>query len=123
MKELMALTEGGMGVDVAIEAVGIPQTFTMATEIVRVGGTVANVGVHGCAVELRLQDLWIKDIAITTGLVSAVSTPMLLRLVAQGRLTPEKFASHRFTFDTIIDAYDTFGRAAETKALKVIITR
>jgi alcohol dehydrogenase len=123
MEELMALTEEGMGVDVAIEAVGIPQTFTMATEIVRVGGTVANVGVHGKSVELKLQDLWIKDIAITTGLVSAVTTPMLLRLVAQGRLTPEKFASHRFTFDTIIDAYDTFGRAAETKALKVIITR
>jgi alcohol dehydrogenase len=123
MEELMAMTEGGLGVDVAIEAVGVPETFTMATEIVRVGGTVANVGVHGKSVELKLQDLWIKDIAITTGLVSATTTPMLLRLVAQGRLTPEKFASHRFTFDTIIDAYDTFGRAAETKALKVIITR
>jgi alcohol dehydrogenase len=121
--ELMALTEGGLGVDVAIEAVGVPDTFTMATEIVRVGGTVANVGVHGESVELKLQDLWIKDIAITTGLVSATTTPMLLRLVAQGRLTPEKFASHRFRFDTIMDAYDTFGRAAETKALKVIITR
>jgi alcohol dehydrogenase len=121
--ELMALTEGGLGVDVAIEAVGVPETFTMATEIVRVGGTVANVGVHGKSVELRLQDLWIKDIAITTGLVSATTTPMLLRLVAQGRLTPEKFASHDFTFDTIMDAYDTFARAAETKALKVIITR
>jgi alcohol dehydrogenase len=122
-EELMALTEGGLGVDVAIEAVGVPETFSMATEIVRVGGTVANVGVHGKSVELKLQDLWIKDIAITTGLVSATSTPMLLRLVAQGRLTPEKFASHQFTFDTIIEAYDTFSRAAETKALKVIITR
>ena len=122
-EDLMAMTEGGLGVDVAIEAVGVPETFSMATEIVRVGGTVANVGVHGKSVELKLQDLWIKDIAITTGLVSATSTPMLLRLVAQGRLTPEKFASHRFTFDTIIEAYDTFSRAAETKALKVIITR
>jgi len=122
-EDLMALTEGGLGVDVAIEAVGVPETFSMATEIVRVGGTVANVGVHGKSVELKLQDLWIKDIAITTGLVSATSTPMLLRLVAQGRLTPEKFASHRFTFDTIIEAYDTFSRAADSKALKVIITR
>lgn len=121
--ELMALTEGGLGVDVAIEAVGLPDTFTMATEIVRPGGNVANVGVHGTSVELKLQDLWIKDIAITTGLVSATSTPMLLRLVAHKRLMPEKFASHRFTFDTIMEAYDTFGRAAETKALKVIITR
>jgi alcohol dehydrogenase len=120
--EVYALTDG-LGVDVAIEAVGIPQTFDMATEIIRPGGTVANVGVHGKSVELKLQDLWIKDIAITTGLVSTTTTPMLLKLVAQGTLLPEKFVSHRFTFDTIMDAYDTFGRAAETKALKVVITR
>ena len=122
-EELMALTEGGLGVDVAIEAVGVPETFQIATEIIRVGGSVANAGVHGTSVELRLQDLWIKDIAITTGLVSATTTPMLLKLVAQGKLTPDKFVSHRFTFEQILDAYDTFGRAAETKALKVIITR
>jgi alcohol dehydrogenase len=122
-EELLALTDGDLGVDVAIEAVGIPQTFDMATEIIRPGGSVANVGVHGTSVELKLQDLWIKDVAITTGLVSATTTPMLLKLVAQGRLKPEQFVSHRFTFDTIIDAYDTFSRAAETKALKVIITR
>jgi len=121
--EILAMTEGGLGVDVAIEAVGIPQTFDMATEIIRPGGRVANVGVHGRSVELKLQDLWIKDIAITTGLVSATTTPMLLKLVAQGKLTPDKFVSHRFSFDTIMEAYDTFGRASETKALKVIITR
>jgi alcohol dehydrogenase len=120
--EVLAMTDG-LGVDVAIEAVGMSATFQMATELVRAGGTVANVGVHGKSVELKLQDLWIKDIALTTGLVSATTTPMLLKLVAQGRLTPEKFVSHRFTFETIIDAYDTFGRAAETKALKVAITR
>jgi len=120
--EVLAMTDG-LGVDVAIEAVGMPATFQMATELIRPGGTVANVGVHGKSVELKLQDLWIKDIAITTGLVSATTTPMLLRLVAQGKLTPEKFVSHRFTFEAILDAYDTFGRAAETKALKVAITR
>jgi alcohol dehydrogenase len=120
--ELLALTDG-LGVDVAIEAVGVPLTFEMATEIIRPGGTVANVGVHGRSVELKLQDLWIKDIAITTGLVSTSTTPMLLKLVAQGRLKPERFVSHRFTFDNILDAYDTFSRAAETKALKVVITR
>src|SRR5215213_4692021 len=103
--------------------VGVAATFEMATELIRPGGTVANIGVHGRSVELKLQDLWIKDIAITTGLVSATTTPMLLRLVAQGKLTSEKFVSHRFTFDSIMDAYDTFGRAAETKALKVAITR
>jgi alcohol dehydrogenase len=121
-EELLAMTDG-LGVDVAIEAVGVPQTFTMATEIIRPGGTAANVGVHGESVELKLQELWIKDVVITTGLVSATTTPMLLKLVAQGKLTPEKFVSHRFTFDTIMDSYDTFSRAAETKALKVVITR
>ena len=84
--EVPAMTDG-LGVDVAIEAVGMPATFQMATELIRPGGTVANVGVHGKSVELKLQDLWIKDIAITTGLVSATTTPMLLRLVAQGKLT------------------------------------
>ena len=122
-EKVLAMTDGGLGVDVAIEAVGVPATFEMATELNRPGGTVANVGVHGKAVELKLQDLWIKDVAITTGLVSATTTPMLLKLVAQGKLSPEKFESHRFPFDSIIDAYDTFGRAAETKALKVVITR
>jgi alcohol dehydrogenase len=121
-EEVLAMTDGGLGVDVAIEAVGVPLTFEMATELIRPGGTVANVGVHGESVELKLQDLWIKDVTITTGLVSATTTPMLLKLVAQGKLAPERFASHRFTFDRIMDAYDTFGRAAETKALKVVIT-
>ncbi len=119
--EVLAMTDG-LGVDTAVEAVGVPLTFEMATELIRPGGTVANVGVHGRSAELKLQDLWIKDVAITTGLVSATTTPMLLKLVAQGRLTPEKFSSHRFTFGSIMDAYDTFGRAAETKALKVVIT-
>jgi alcohol dehydrogenase len=120
--EVLSMTDG-LGVDVAIEAVGVPATFEMATELIRPGGTAANIGVHGTSVELKLQDLWIKDVAITTGLVSATTTPMLLRLVAQGKLTPEKFVSHRFTFDNIMEAYDTFGRAADTKALKVAITR
>lgn len=119
---VLAMTDG-LGVDVAIEAVGVPATFQMATKLVRSGGTVANVGVHGTSVELRLQDLWIKDVAITTGLVSATTTPMLLRLVSQGKLTPEMFVSHRFTFDGILDAYDTFAHAAQTKALKVAISR
>ena len=122
MDELMAMTEDGLGVDVAIEAVGVPQTFQMALDIIRAGGTVANVGVHGKSVELQLQDLWIKDIDITTGLVSATTTPMLLKLVAQGKLTPGRFVTHRFTFENIMDAYDTFSRAAQTKALKVVIT-
>jgi alcohol dehydrogenase len=120
--DVMAMTDG-LGVDTAIEAVGIPATFDMCTQIVRPGGTVANVGVHGKPVELMLQDLWIKDVAITTGLVSATTTPMLLKLVAQQKLPADRFATHRFTFDEMLDAYDTFGRAAETKALKVVITR
>jgi alcohol dehydrogenase len=121
-EDVLAMTDG-FGVDTAIEAVGIPTTFDMCTQLVRPGGTVANVGVHGKPVELQLQDLWIKDVAITTGLVSATTTPMLLKLVAQKKLPAERFATHRFTFDQMLDAYDTFGRAAETKALKVVIAR
>lgn len=122
-QQVMGMTDGDLGVDVAIEAVGIPQTFDMCTSLIRPGGSVANVGVHGKSVELDLQDLWIKDVSITTGLVSATTTPMLLKLVAQGKLAPEQFVTHRFKLDEMMDAYDTFGRAAETKAMKVAISR
>ena len=120
--QVVAMTDG-FGVDVAIEAVGIPATFDACTKIVRPGGSVANVGVHGAPVELALQDLWIMDLSITTGLVSTSTTSMLLKLVAQHKLAAEKFATHHFTFDQFLDAYETFGKAAETKALKVVITR
>lgn len=121
-EQVMSMTDG-LGVDVAIEAVGIPATFDACTKIVRPGGSVANAGVHGTSVELPLQDLWIKDLTITTGLVSTSTTPMLLKLVAQHKLAAEKFATHHFALDQIIDAYDTFSRAGETKALKVILHR
>ncbi|NMR32387.1 zinc-binding dehydrogenase [Crystallibacter degradans] len=121
-EQVLALTDG-LGVDVAIEAVGIPQTFEMATQVVRPGGNVANVGVHGKPVELHLEDLWIQNINISMGLVNANTTPMLLKLVAQQKIPAEKFATHRFTLDNILDAYDTFSRASETNALKVVITR
>ncbi|UNX54308.1 zinc-dependent alcohol dehydrogenase family protein [Georgenia sp. TF02-10] len=120
-EQVMGMTDG-LGVDVAIEAVGIPATFAASLEVLRPGGTLANVGVHGAPVELPLQDLWIRDIAITTGLVSTSTTPMLLKLVAQQRLAAEQFATHRFTFGQMLEAYDTFSRAAETKALKVVIS-
>jgi alcohol dehydrogenase len=121
-EQVLALTDG-LGVDVAIEAVGVPATFEACTKIVRPGGPIANVGVHGRSVDLPLQDLWIMDLAITMGLVSTSTTPMLLKLVAQHKLAAERFVTHRFTPDHILDAYDTFGRAAETNALKVAITR
>jgi alcohol dehydrogenase len=119
----MSLTEGWLGVDVAVEAVGSPRTFEMCVSLIRPGGAVANVGVHGAPVALDLQDLWIRDVRITTGLVSANTTPMLLSLVAKGRLAPERFITHHFAMDQIIAAYDTFARAAETHAVKVAITR
>ncbi|GAA4282998.1 zinc-dependent alcohol dehydrogenase family protein [Brevibacterium daeguense] len=120
--EVKDMTDG-LGVDVAVEAVGIPQTFAACLKIIRPGASVANVGVHGKAVELPLQDLWIMDITMTTGLVSTSTTPMLLKLVAQHKLSAEKFVTHHFALDEMLDAYDTFGRAAETKALKVAIQR
>jgi alcohol dehydrogenase len=120
--QVKAMTDG-YGVDVAVEAVGIPSTFEACTRIVRPGGSVANVGVHGAPVQLALQDLWIMDLSITMGLVSTSTTPMLLKLVAQNKLPAANFATHTFTFDQVLDAYDTFGRAAETEALKVVIRR
>lgn len=119
-EQVMALTDG-LGVDVSIEAVGIPQTFAAATEIVRPGGTVANVGVHGAPVELPINDLWITDIAITMGLVSTRALPMLLKLVAEKKLPADKMVTHEFSFDQMIEAYDTFGNAAKEDALKVLI--
>lgn len=119
--QVLALTDG-LGVDVAIEAVGIPATFTMCLDVVRPGGRVANVGVHGHPVELPLQDLWIANIAITMGLVNTDTLETLLKLVAQRKINPDVFISHRFALSDILDAYDVFGRAAETKALKVILS-
>ena len=119
-EQVLGLTDG-QGVDVAIEAVGIPATLTMCTDIVRPGGNVANVGVHGKPVELHVENLWIQNINISMGLVNANTTPMLLKLVAQKKVAAEKFATHHFTFDQFMDAYDTFSRAADTKALKVVI--
>jgi len=121
-EQVMALTDGA-GVDVAIEAVGVPDTFTMATEIVRPGGHVANIGVHGKPVPLHIENLWIQNIVISMGLVNTNTTPMLLKLVQSKKLPAKQLATHHFTFDQFLDAYDTFSRAAETKALKVIISR
>ena len=120
-EEVMAMTDGA-GVDVAIEAVGIPETFEMATQIVRPGGHVANVGVHGKPVSLALQNLWIQNVSISMGLVNTNTTPLLLKLVQSKKLDAAKFATHFFTFDQFMEAYDTFSRAAETKALKVVIS-
>jgi alcohol dehydrogenase len=119
-EQVLALTDG-QGVDVAIEAVGVPQTFTMATEIVRPGGNVANIGVHGKPVELALNELWIKNIDISMGLVNTNTLNMLLKLVTQKQLPVESFVTHEFTFDKILEAYDVFGNAAEHDALKVLI--
>ncbi len=120
VEQVKALTDG-LGVDVAIEAVGIPQTWDLCLQLVRPGGRVANVGVHGKPVEFPLQDLWIANITVTTGLVNTDTTDTLLKMVASGKLPASLFASHTFRLDDILEAYDVFGRAAETKALKVII--
>jgi len=112
---------GGFGADVAVEAVGIPETFELCTEIVRPGGHVANVGVQGHPVTLHLETLWIRGLALTTGLVDTFTTPRLLKLVAEGRLDATAFVTHRFSLDDTMAAYDTFAAAAETEALKVVL--
>jgi len=113
----------GLGADVAIEAVGTPATFELATELIRPGGHVANIGVHGKPATLHLETLWTRDVTITTGLVDTYSTPTLARLMATGQLKAARFATHHFGFDEFIEAYDVFSDAAETGALKVVLTR
>ncbi len=112
----------GLGVDVAVEAVGVSETFELCTAIVRPGGRVANVGVHGHSATLHLETLWIRDITITTGLVDTITTPQLMRLIAERRLDPSPFATHRFALSQTEDAYDVFAAAADTHALKVVLT-
>jgi len=119
--EIMELTDG-LGADVAIEAVGIPETFELCADIVRPGGHVANVGVHGAPATLHLEKLWIKDVTITTGLVDTSTTPRLLELIANGRLDPAPFATHRFELSETEQAYETFADAASTNALKVLLS-
>src|SRR5215216_1714652 len=121
VERVMELT-GGLGADVAIEAVGVPETFELCTELVRPGGRVANVGVHGHPATLHLERLWIRDITIVTGLVDTFSTPRLLKLIDEGRLEPTPFATHRFELGATEQAYDTFADAGSTNALKVVLT-
>ena len=118
---VMELTDG-LGADVAIEAVGVPETFELCAELIRPGGRVANVGVHGHAATLHLERLWIRDVTITTGLVDTFTTPKLMRLIAEGRLDPTPFATHRFELEETMEAYETFADAATTNALKVVLS-
>lgn len=118
---VMELTDG-KGVDVAIEAVGIPATFDVCQKILVPGGRLANVGVHGQSVEFHLEELWIRNITVTTGLVSTNTTPLLLETVQSDQLDPKQLITHRFPLDDILEAYDVFENAADEKAMKVILS-
>ncbi len=120
-EKIMALT-ANRGVDVAIEAVGIPASFDICQEIVTAGGHIANVGVHGKPVQLNLDKLWAQNITLTTRLVDTVTTPVLLKAVVSGKLQSKQLITHHFTLDQVMQAYDTFGNAMKEQALKVIIT-
>ncbi|MFD8496071.1 zinc-dependent alcohol dehydrogenase family protein [Amycolatopsis sp. NPDC059657] len=114
---------GGLGADVAIEAVGVPETFELCAKLVRPGGHLANIGVHGKPATLHLEDLWIRNLTITTGLLDTSSTPMLLRMLAAGRLDTSRFLTHRFGLDEMDEAYDVFARPQDSDALKVALFR
>ncbi len=120
VETIMKMTDA-RGVDTAIEAVGIPATFELCEKIIAPGGIIANIGVHGTKVDLHLENLWDRNITITTRLVDTVSTPMLLNSLGAARIDPKLLVTHRFKLDQILDAYETFAHAADTKALKVII--
>jgi alcohol dehydrogenase len=113
----------GLGADVTIEAVGVPATFELAVKLARPGGRIANIGVHGEPATLHLEEQWIRNITITTGLVDAYSTPTLLRLLTSHNIDAARFITHRFVLEEFDEAYDVFGRAAETGALKVVLSR
>jgi alcohol dehydrogenase len=119
MKELT----GRLGADVAIEAVGVPASFELAVRLARPGGRIANIGVHGEAATLHLEEQWIRDITITTGLVDTSSTPTLMRLITTGQVDASRFVTHHFDLDEFDQAYDVFARAADTHALKVVLSR
>jgi alcohol dehydrogenase len=120
-RQLVEDLTGGLGADVVIEAVGVPETFELCTGMVRPGGHVANVGVHGAPATLHLEELWIRNLTITTGLVDGYSTPTLLRMTAAGRLPTGELVTHIFPLDHMEQAYDVFSHAAETGALKVVL--
>jgi len=120
LAEIMELTDG-LGADVAFEAVGVPDTFELATDLIRPGGRVANIGVHGHSATLHLEKLWTRDVTITTGLVDTRTIPQLMMLVASGRLDPAVFATHHVSLGDTMSAYDTFADAANTGALKVVL--
>jgi alcohol dehydrogenase len=115
-------SENKSGVDVAVEAVGLPDTFDICQNIIRPGGHIAVVGVHGVSVDFKLQKLWIQNITLTTGLVSTNTTPMLLKTVSSGMLKPGQLITHHFTLTDVLEAYKVFGNAAKEKSMKVIIT-
>jgi alcohol dehydrogenase len=121
VETIMTMTLG-RGVDVAIEAVGLPATFDICQSIIGVGGHIANVGVHGMSVPLHLERLWSQNITITTRLVDAISTRLLLKTVMVGKLDPKQLVTHRFPLNDLISAYETFSNAAKERALKVIIS-
>lgn len=122
MTMVSELTDG-LGADVAIEAVGEPETFELCAKLIRPGGHVANIGVHGRPATLHLEDLWIRDVTITTGLVDTYSTPTLLRMLASGRLDTTRFVTQRFGLQEMQEAYQVFSRPRETGALKVALHR
>ncbi|SIR22930.1 MULTISPECIES: zinc-dependent alcohol dehydrogenase family protein [Acidiphilium] len=121
VETIMRMTDG-RGVDTAIEAVGIPATFELCESLVAPGGVIANIGVHGTKVDLHLEHLWDRNVTITTRLVDTVSTPMLLNVLRANKIDPKRLITHHFALDQIIEAYETFGHAAKSHALKVIIT-
>ena len=121
--EVVASLTRGLGADVVMEAVGLPETFELCTRLVRPGGRIANIGVHGAPATLHLEELWIKDVTITTGLVDTSTTPTLLRLLADHQIDPSPLITHRFSLDEMMHAYDVFASPEHTGAMKVILER
>ncbi len=114
---------GGLGADVAIEAVGTPEAFELCTRLVRPGGRVANIGVHGDPAVLHLETLWARDITITTGLVDTYSIPELISMLTGHLIDPGDLLTHRYPIDSMLEAYEAFADPAGSRALKIVLAR
>lgn len=122
--EIKRLT-GGRGVDVAVEALGLQETFENALRAIRPGGTLSSLGVYSGHLIIPLEAFaaGLGDHRIVTSLCPGGKERMrrLMSLVEAGRLDLEPLMTHRFTLDQMADAYELFA-AQEDGVLKVGIT-
>jgi alcohol dehydrogenase len=121
--EVKRLT-GGAGADVAIEALGLQETFESALRCVRPGGTVSSLGVYSGKLQLPYEAFaaGLGDHTIVTTLCPGGKERMsrLMRMVESGRFDPTPMITHSFPLSEIGEAYRIFSNRLDG-VLKVAI--